>query len=104
MRVCSQFCNSLFIIVSIVTSLIFNYSHGNSVYGDAVPLMRIDSGNDTLDKFLPKFYDCIEDAVKSSKSEQKDPYFKNEPTKNEVIKCYNEGKDEKSSKTREIDE
>src|SRR4030095_13459758 len=94
----SQLCNSLFIIVLIMTSLIFNYSQVNSVYGDAVPLIRIDSGNDTLDKFLPKFYDCIEDAVKSSKSEQKDPYFKNEPTKNEVIKCYNEGNDEKSLK------
>ena len=98
MSVCSQFCNSLFIIVPIVTTLILNYSQDNAVYGDAVPLMRIDSGNDTLDKFLPKFYDCIEDAVKSSRSEQKDPYFKKEPTKNEVIKCYNEGKDEKSLK------
>jgi len=71
----------------------------NTVYGaGAVPLLPIESGNHTLDKFLPKFYDCIEEAVKSSKDDQKDPYFKDEPTRNEVVNCYADISDGKSLK------
>ena len=57
-------------------------------FADAVPLIKIHSGNKTLDHELPKFYNCIEKSVKHSIKEQKDPYFKAEPTQNEVIKCY----------------
>jgi hypothetical protein len=57
-------------------------------FADAVPLIKIHSDNKTLDHKLPKFYSCIEKSVKHSIKEQKDPYFKAEPTQNEVIKCY----------------
>lgn len=57
-------------------------------FADAVPLIKIHSGNKTLDHELPKFYSCIEKSVKHSIKEQKDPYFRAEPTQNEVIKCY----------------
>ena len=57
-------------------------------FADAVPLIKIHTGNKTLDPELPKFYSCIEKSVKHSIKEQKDPYFKAEPTQNEVIKCY----------------
>ncbi len=55
---------------------------------DSVKLLRIHSDNSTLNHGLPKFYNCIEQAVKHSVNKQKDSYFKTEPTKNEVIKCY----------------
>jgi hypothetical protein len=77
----------------------FGFSHYNSAYGaGSVPLLPIDSGNHTLDKYLPKFYDCIEDAVRSSGDEQKDPYFKDEPTRNEVTNCYMDTSEGKSLK------
>lgn len=51
-------------------------------------LLKINTDNSTLKHELPKFYHCISSAVWHSKSEQSDPYFKTEPTKNEVLKCY----------------
>jgi hypothetical protein len=55
-----------------------------------VPLLKIHSDNKTLDRGLPRFYDCIDNAVDHSVKKQKDPYFKAEPTLNEVLKCYYE--------------
>ena len=86
-------------ILLFLVFLAVDYSIYNTAYGaGAVPLLTIESGNHTLDKFLPKFYDCIEDAVKSSKDDQKDPYFKDEPTRNEVVNCYADTSDGKSLK------
>ena len=56
--------------------------------GDSVPLLRIHSDNKTLDRGLPRFYDCIDNAIDHSVKKQKDPYFKAEPTLNEVLGCY----------------
>ncbi len=53
-----------------------------------MPLLKIRSDNKTLDRGLPQFYDCIDNAVDHSVKKQKDPYFKAEPTLNEIIKCY----------------
>src|ERR687891_284882 len=47
-------------------------------------------GNVTLDQGLPIFYDCIEEAVDESYSEQEPNYFHDEPTKTEVNSCYND--------------
>ena len=55
-----------------------------------MPLLKIRSDNKTLDRGLPRFYDCIDNAVDDSVKKQKDPYFKSEPTLNEVLKCYYE--------------
>lgn len=55
---------------------------------DSVPLLKIKTDNSTLKHELPKFYHCISSAVWHSKDKQKDPYFKTEPTLNEVLKCY----------------
>lgn len=54
----------------------------------AVPLIPLTSGNVTLDTGIPKFYKCIEKEVRGSKAVNDDPYFKSEPTKDEVFKCY----------------
>jgi hypothetical protein len=58
------------------------------VGGQAVPLIPIHSGNATLDRGLPIFYDCLDDVVEKSFSEQEDSYFQDEPRKSEVIECY----------------
>ncbi len=62
----------------------------NITFGQAVDLIPIQTGNATLDKGLPEFYDCIEEKIDASKGVEKDPYFEKEPTKNEMSICYNE--------------
>lgn len=54
----------------------------------AVELIPLNSTNSTLNEGLPIFYDCIDEAVEQSVNVQEDDYFKEEPTKNEVITCY----------------
>lgn len=61
-----------------------------AAYAQAVPLIPIQTGNATLDKGIPMFYDCIEEAVDESFSEQEPNYFHEEPTKTEVNSCYND--------------
>jgi hypothetical protein len=60
----------------------------NVAMGQAVPLIPLTSGNVTLDAGIPKFNECLEDAIESSKNVNDDSYFENEPTKDEVFKCY----------------
>ena len=60
----------------------------NVAMGQAVPLIPLTSGNVTLDAGIPKFNECLEDAIESSKNANDDSYFENEPTKDEVFKCY----------------
>jgi hypothetical protein len=88
MKISVQIYSSLCLITPLVLSLILNSNYINLANGDSVSLLPLSSGNDTLDRNLPTFYDCIDDAVKKSKNEQKDPYFKSEPTRNEVVQCY----------------
>ncbi len=54
----------------------------------AVELIPLNSTNSTLNEGLPIFYDCIDEAVAQSVDVQEDDYFKEEPTKNEVVTCY----------------
>ena len=62
----------------------------NISFGQAVDLIPIQTGNATLDKGLPGFYDCIDEKIDESKGVEVDPYFEKEPTKHEVTTCYNE--------------
>ena len=66
---------------------IFNSSN-LAAWAQAVPLIPIQTGNATLNQELPVFYDCIEEAVDESFSEQEPNYFHEEPTKAEVNSCY----------------
>jgi hypothetical protein len=63
---------------------------GFQAYAQEVPLIPIQSGNVTLDQGLPFFYDCLDNMVDESFSEQEDNYFKHEPRKSEVVECYYE--------------
>ena len=76
------------IFAVICFSIIFHFVRFDPTYGDSVPLLRIHSDNKTLDRGLPRFYDCIDNAIDHSVKKQKDPYFKAEPTLNEVLGCY----------------
>jgi hypothetical protein len=55
----------------------------------AAELIPLNGTNSTLNQGLPIFYDCIDKAVEQSVNVQEDEYFKEEPTKNEVVTCYN---------------
>ena len=68
---------------------IFNSSN-LAAWAQAVPLIPVQTGNGTLDQGIPVFYDCIEEIVDESYSEQEPSYFHDEPTKAEVNDCYND--------------
>ena len=57
-------------------------------FGEAVPLIPINTGNPKLNSELPAFYDCIKEAVDNSLSNTEPSYFKEEPTRAEVTGCY----------------
>src|ERR687893_181178 len=61
-----------------------------TAWAQAVPLIPVQTGNSTLDQGIPVFYDCIEEIVDESYSEQEPSYFHDEPTKAEVNDCYND--------------
>ncbi|HEU4445255.1 MAG TPA: hypothetical protein VFR94_11330 [Nitrososphaeraceae archaeon] len=61
-----------------------------TAWAQAVPLIPVQTGNNTLDQGIPVFYDCIEEIVDESFSEQEPSYFHDEPTKAEVNDCYND--------------
>jgi hypothetical protein len=61
-----------------------------TAWAQAVPLIPVQTGNGTLDQGIPVFYDCIEEIVDESYSEQEPSYFHDEPTKAEVNDCYND--------------
>jgi hypothetical protein len=83
---------ALYVFVLLITSiscltqtgLFDNYA----VWAQAVPLIPINSGNATLDQGLPVFYECLDEVVDESFSEQEDNYFQHEPRRSEVIECY----------------
>ena len=81
-----------FVIVLLAASIVCLSQTGLfdnlTVWAQAVPLIPIQSGNATLDQGLPVFYDCLEEVVDESFSEQEDSYFKEEPRKSEVVECY----------------
>lgn len=83
-----------FVIVPLAASIVClsqtGFFDNLPVWAQAVPLIPIQSGNATLDQGLPVFYDCLEEVVDESFSEQEDSYFKEEPRKSEVIECYYE--------------
>jgi hypothetical protein len=81
------------LVLSIISFLLFSIPFKgtllNIAMGQAVPLISLTSRNVTLNTGIPKFYKCIEKEVRESKNIDDDPYFKSEPTKAEVFKCYN---------------
>ena len=87
------FKKSLFfptLFVTVILMIATSFIQVNISYGQAVPLIPIQTGNVTLDKGLPVFYDCIDEKIDNSKGVETDNYFEKEPTKNEVLTCYNE--------------
>jgi hypothetical protein len=77
-------------ILAIVIALAVIAQIGFVNLGLAVELIPLNGTNSTLNQALPVFYDCIDKAVEQSVNVTEDEYFKEEPTKNEVVTCYNE--------------
>jgi hypothetical protein len=73
--------------IVIVLAVVAQVSFVNWAF--AVELIPLNGTNSTLNQALPIFYDCIDKAVEQSVNVQDDAYFKEEPTKNEVVTCYN---------------
>jgi hypothetical protein len=73
--------------IVIVLAVVAQVSFVNWAF--AVELIPLNGTNSTLNQALPIFYDCIDKAVEQSVNVQEDAYFKKEPTKNEVVICYN---------------
>ncbi|MBA3977333.1 MAG: hypothetical protein H0X50_03925 [Nitrosopumilus sp.] len=87
----NQNTNAIFAIAVIMTAFtaVLQFGSANLAFSQEVPLLPINTGNETLDISLPVFYECIEEAVDASENApQQDSYFEDEPTKNEVRACY----------------
>ena len=82
----------LYVFVLLIAGIIYlsqvGFFDNYAAVAQAVPLIPINSGNATLDQGLPVFYQCLEEVVDESFSEQEDSYFQHEPRKSEVIECY----------------
>ena len=76
-------------ILAIVIALAVVAQVGFVNWAFAVELIPLNGTNSTLNQALPIFYDCIDKAVEQSVNVEEDAYFKEEPTKNEVVTCYN---------------
>ena len=77
-----------FTFITIILASLLQFGSINLVFSQEVELLPIDTGNTTLDSSLPVFYECIDEAVDESEDTPQAPYFEEEPTKNEVRKCY----------------
>lgn len=83
-----------FVTIFSLSTIAFTFSislNGLELYkvmAQEVPLIPLTSGNVTLDTSIPRFNECLEDAIESSKNINDDSYFEKEPTKDEVFKCY----------------
>ena len=77
-------------MITIVTSfgLLASSTIVNSAYSAAVKVPSPNTGNKKLDSSIPKFFSCINSAVKSNQHKNVAAYFKHEPTRNEMIACY----------------
>jgi hypothetical protein len=76
-------------VVLTTFTLTLHFGFTNLVFSQAVDLIPLKTGNETLDSSIPFFYGCIEKAVDlSENAPQQAPYFEDEPTKNEMRGCY----------------
>lgn len=82
--------SNIIYIITIVTSLglLLSANVVNSAFSKAVPVPKPHTGNHNLDSSIPHFFSCINGAVHSNQGKSVAPYFKHEPTRNEMIGCY----------------
>ena len=89
----NQTKNTIFVISVVVPAftVALQLYPANLAFSQAVDLLPISTGNETLDGSLPVFFECIEEEVDASENApHKAPYFEDDPTKNEVRGCYQE--------------
>ena len=89
--------------LSVIASIVlFQIGFANLALAIAEPLLPINTGNANLDNNIPKFFSCIKKEIKQNAGIQQDSYFKHEPTKDEVIKCYHDVIETKTSASNGI--
>ena len=79
------------VIVTIVSSfgLLSSYIVSNA-FSEAVSVPKPHTGNSALDKSFPKFFSCINTAIKSNQHTKGiKSYFTHEPARNEMVNCFN---------------
>ena len=65
----NQDTNKIFPIGVIITAFTANlFDLTNVAFSQAVDLLPINTGNETLDGSLPVFFECIEEAVDASEN------------------------------------
>ena len=87
----NQYTNTVLTAVIVITTFTAMLQLGstNLAFSQAVDLIPINTGNETLDGGIPLFYQCIEEAVDASENApEQASYFEDEPTKNEMRECY----------------
>ncbi len=87
----NQNTNTVLTVVVVITTFtaMLQLDSTNLAFSQAVDLIPINTGNETLDGGIPLFYQCIEEVVDASKNApEQESYFENEPTKNEMRECY----------------
>jgi hypothetical protein len=83
--------NKMMVIVTIVSSFgLLSSAVVNSAFSAAVPVPKPHTGNSDLDKGFPKFFHCLNSAIKSNADVKGiKSYFTHEPTRNEMKDCFN---------------
>jgi len=79
------------VLMTIVTSfgLLSSYVVNNA-FSQAVPVPKAHTSNTALDKSFPKFFSCLNSAIKSNQHVKGiNSYFTHEPTRNEMADCFN---------------
>lgn len=87
----NQNTNTVFAAIVIFTTFTATLQLGstNLAFSQAVELIPVNTGNETLDGGIPLFYQCIEEALDASENApEQASYFEDEPTKNEMRECY----------------
>jgi hypothetical protein len=79
------------VMVTIISSfgLLSSFIVSNA-FSQAVPVPKPHTGNSALDKSFPKFFSCLNSAIKSNQHIKGiKSYFTHEPTRNEMVNCFN---------------
>ena len=87
----NQNTNTVLTVVVLITTFTAMLQLGstNLAFSQAVDLIPINTGNETLDGSMPLFYGCIEEAVDASENApEQASYFEDESTKGEIREGY----------------
>lgn len=82
--------HKMMVIVTIVSSFgLLSSTIVSNAFSAAVPVPKANTGHSNLDKGFPKFFSCLNSAIKSNQHIKGiKSYFTHEPTRNEMKNCF----------------